>query len=151
MRKILHILIICALLFSIVQTPYSYASEGSGEEYALLTDLGIIKPGTDKFNELLTVEDFARMTVMLNNNGNTVGNTDFVQSAKDIGFIDDSTKAPFSRNTVAAALIKSVYREFCQGKDEQDIIKIGSEQGLFKSVSVADSSALTLGEAASLA
>ena len=151
MKKIIHILIICALLFSIVQTPYSYASEGSGEEYALLTNLGIIKPGTDKFNELLTVEDFARMIVMLNNNGNKVGNTDFVQFAKDIGFIDDSTKAPFSRNTVAATLIKSVYREFCHGKEEQDVIKIGSEQGLFKSVSIADNSALTLGEAASLA
>ncbi len=150
MRKILHILIICALLFSLIELPHVYAAGASGEEYTLLKDLKIVRDNAD-FNEQLSVEDLARMSVMLQSAGKADEKTDFVQMVKNYGLLDESTKAPISLDTVTVTLVKSVYRSLCENKTEQEIIDFASVHGIYKSVRIVDNSDVTLGEAAALA
>ena len=150
MKKILHILIICSLLFSLVQVPNAYATQGQGEEYALLKDLKIVRDNAD-FNEQLSAEDLARMVVMLQSYGKTDEKADFLQTAKNYGLLSDSIKAPLSLDTVTLALVKSVYGRLCENKTDREIIDFGSINGIYKSVRIVDSNDLTLGEAAGLA
>jgi len=149
MRKILHILIICALLFSLIELSHAYAADASSEEYTLLKDLKIVRDNAD-FNEQLSVEDLARMSAMLQSAGKADEKSDFLQMVNDCGLLDKSVKTPISLDTVTATLIKSVYGSLCENKTEQEIISFGSSQGIYKSVKIVDNSDVTLGEAAAI-
>ena len=147
MKRLIHILLVCTLLLSLVQIPHAYAAS---TEFPLLEDLRIIK-ASPELDEQLSLDDLARMAVMLHSNGTASENQDFVQTAKDYGLIDDSVRAPISLNTAASVLINSVYWRLCQDKTEKEIVDFGSLHGLFKSVRIVNSSAISLGEAAGLA
>ena len=147
MKHLIYIVCVCAVLTGLFMIPVSYAEE---TDHMLLYDLGILPEDDVSFDEKMTFEQLARMSVTLSNGGKLDKEMDFTDIAVSMGFIPEKSSGGVSSADAARAVMCAAGYKMNNVSDDEYYLRTAVGKGLFSGVSFSDSNAITLGEAAAL-
>lgn len=147
MKRLFYLICVC---MAVLMPSAEAADGGERQDYSLLCDLGVVGAGEADSGEKLSFEKLAELALAFCAGGREDLKADAFGAAADAGFIEADAKGDVSAAAAARAVMYAVgYRRGADAGSNY-YLKLALEKGLFDGVSVSDSNAVTVGEAAAL-
>ena len=130
--------------------PHSGAAAADVKDYVLLKDLNILAQSDGDVSKKLTYDELARISFMIFVAGNAAEKTDFYTEAASAGLIPADAQGNVSSDEAVKAILRAVGLKTTDAAVEEKLFGFDIRQEMLRGVTVADSTAITLGEACAI-